>query len=263
MPWAVRGLRNGVVTSGYPRRPDRYAEDFRAAVTPRQADAAPGSGIAELCPTGAIAEVGGAVTVDRGLCILCGVCIAARPEVFAWSKGSETGRLERRQLIVPEYISESPATLTATREELARRVRALRRSVHIRHVDAGSDGSEEWEIHALTNPTYDVHRLGIFFTASPRHADILMVTGAGARGMVAPLRRTYLAMPNPVVVIAVGTDAASGGLVSPSYSTSGGIVGQLDVDVFVPGSPPPPFAILHGVLLALGRVSAHRSREVS
>ena len=108
---------------------------------------------------------------------------------------------------------------------LANRVRRLRRSVHLRHIDTGSDGSDEWEIQALTNPVYDLHRLGIFFTASPRHADILLVTGIGTDGMVEPLRRTLDAMPAPTVVIAVGTDAVSGGLIGRGYT--GGVPDQI------------------------------------
>jgi Ni,Fe-hydrogenase III small subunit len=124
--------------------------------------------------------------------------------------------------------------------------------VHIRHVDAGSDGAEEWEIAALLGPVYDVGRLGIFFTASPRHADLLLVTGAGSTGMAGPLATTYEAMPDPRVVVAVGTDAISGGLVGPGYATTGGVGGVVPVDVWVPGSPPSPFSILHGLLLAVG-----------
>jgi Ni,Fe-hydrogenase III small subunit len=101
---------------------------------------------------------------------------------------------------------------------------------------------------------YDIHRLGIFLTASPRHADILLVTGAGAHGMAEPLRETYEAMPHPKVVIAVGTDACGGGLVSPSYATAGGIGAIVPVDVWLPGSPPTPFAILSAILLGLGRL---------
>jgi Ni,Fe-hydrogenase III small subunit len=130
--------------------------------------------------------------------------------------------------------------LAEIRSGLRQRACALGRSVHIRHVDAGSDGSDEWEVLALLNPVYDVHRLGIFFTASPRHADVLLVTGAGCSGMAAPLRRTYDAMPDPKIVIAAGTDAVSGGLVSPSYATRGGIGALVPVDVWVPGSPPSP-----------------------
>ena len=109
------------------------------------------------------------------------------------------------------------------RTELARRVRRLRRSVHLRHVDAGSDGSDEWEVQALANPVYDLHRLGIFFTASPRHADILLVTGIGTGGMIEPLRRTLDAMPRPTVVIAAGTDAISGGLIGGGYTGGTGV----------------------------------------
>lgn len=131
----------------------------------------------------------------------------------------------------------------------------FRRSVHVRHVDAGSDGSEEWEVLALLNPVYDVHRLGIFFTASPRHADVLLITGAGSHGMAEPLRRTVEATPRPLVVIAAGTDAISGGLIAPSYAVAEGIGDLVDVDVWVPGSPPSPFSLLHALLLAVGRIS--------
>lgn len=255
MSWVLRGLRNGVVTTRYPARADEYADQFTGAVDVLRDQVGDlGPGVAEVCPTGAIGQYAGALTLDRGRCILCGACVRAYPQAFSWAAGSGTARTERGSLVVPEVLHEDGDSLRAVRADLAQRVRVLRRSVHIRHVDAGSDGSEEWEIQALSNPTYDVHRLGIFFTASPRHADILLLTGAGARGMIAPLHRTRDAMPNPVVVIAVGTDAISGGIVSPSYATMGGLTGELDVDVCVPGSPPSPFAILHGILLALGRL---------
>jgi Ni,Fe-hydrogenase III small subunit/ferredoxin len=252
MPWVLRGLRDGVVTSGYPARRDRYADAFPGAVSVL-GDTGEGAAAA-VCPTGAITTAGGRVRLDRGACILCGACVAAHPEVFGWAAGSETARLRRDDLWVPDGLDGDAQDLAAVRAALDRRVKLLRRSVHLRHVDAGSDGAEEWEIQALTNPTYDVHRLGIFFTASPRHADILLLTGAGARGMLGPLRRTQVGMPEPTVVIAVGTDAITGGLVSPGYATTGGVAGEVDVDVFVPGSPPSPFAILHGILLALGRL---------
>ena len=142
--------------------------------------------------------------------------------------------------------------------DLAERTRALRRSVHIRHVDSGSDGTEEWEIAALTNPIYDIQRLGIFFTASPRHADVLLVTGVGSPAMLGPLRRTFEAMPDPKIVIAAGVDAISGGLIGDSYAAAGGIAGAVPVDVFIPGAPPSPFALLYGILLGLGRLTAPR-----
>jgi Ni,Fe-hydrogenase III small subunit len=173
------------------------------------------------------------------------------PEVFAFDPSFETSAIRRRQLVGPD-IEDDAAGLEIARAELGRRVKALRRSIHIRHVDGGSDGSEEWEVAALTNPIYDVQRLGIFFTATPRHADVLLVTGVGTAGMAGPLRRTFDAMPDPKVVIAAGTDAVSGGLVHPSYATGPGIGSIVPVDVWVPGSPPSPFSLLHGILVGIG-----------
>jgi Ni,Fe-hydrogenase III small subunit/ferredoxin len=256
--WALRGLRNGVLTTRWPARPDDYAAAVRGAATviPGPAAAAiAGPDAAWLCPAAAIStDPAGRLRVDQGGCILCGRCVAARPDVFAWSEGPGAASLTRTGLVVP--ADESPESLAAVRGRLRARTRALRRSVHLRHVDAGSDGSEEWEIMALLNPVYDIHRLGMFFTASPRHADILLVTGAGSRGMAGPLRETWEAMPHPKLVIAVGADAVGGGIVSPSYATSGGIGGIVPVDVWLPGSPPSPFAILSALLLAAGRLPA-------
>jgi Ni,Fe-hydrogenase III small subunit/ferredoxin len=248
--WVLRGLRDGVVTTRWPKRPDEYADAWRGPVTVTgDADARDVDG---LCPTGAIA-VADRVRVDQGKCILCGRCVAARPDLFAWAAGATgpgAAALTREALIVPQ-VAETDETVAVVRAALAARTTALRRSVHVRHVDAGSDGSEEWEIQALLGPVYDVHRLGIFFTASPRHADVLLVTGAGSDGMAAPLRATYDGMPDPRVVIAVGTDAASGGLLGERLT---GVAGHVPVDVFVPGSPPSPFGILNALLIATGKL---------
>jgi Ni,Fe-hydrogenase III small subunit/ferredoxin len=253
--WVLRGLRDGVLTTGYPRRADPYERRFAAAVEVRDAGRVDDAdAVAALCPTGAIqATPGGSVRLDRGRCIGCGACVRAHPQLFGWAAGADTARLERGALVVPEQ-PETDEALARVRADLHQRVRRLRRSVHIRHVDAGSDGADEWEVLALFNPVYDVQRLGIFLTASPRHADILLVTGAGAAGMTAPLARTLEATPRPLVVIAAGTDAISGGLISPSYATGGGIGDLVDVDVWVPGSPPSPFSLLHAILIALGHL---------
>ena len=248
--WVLRGLRDGVVTTRWPKKPDEYADAWRGPVTViGDADAPDVDG---LCPTGAIG-VADRVRVDQGKCILCGRCVAARPDLFAWAAGATgagAAALTREALIVPQ-VAETDETVAVVRAALAARTTALRRSVHVRHVDAGSDGSEEWEIQALLGPVYDVHRLGIFFTASPRHADVLLVTGAGSDGMAAPLRATYDGMPDPRVVIAVGTDAASGGLLGERLT---GVAGHVPVDVFVPGSPPSPFGILNALLIATGKL---------
>jgi Ni,Fe-hydrogenase III small subunit/ferredoxin len=251
--WVLRGLRDGIVTTPWPRRSDKYADSWRgpATVLP-DAYKADDAEIERLCPTGAI-EVIDRLRVDQGRCVLCGRCVAARPDLFTWSKGATgpaAAAVARQALVVPQEPETDEAVATA-RAALAARTAALRRSVHIRHVDAGSDGSEEWEIQALLGPVYDVQRLGIFFTASPRHADVLLVTGAGTVGMTGPLRATYEGMPDPRVVIAVGTDAVSGGLLSDRLT---GVDGAVPVDVWVPGSPPSPFGILNALLIATGRL---------
>jgi len=256
--WVLRGLRDGVLTTRWPARPDEYAAATRGPATVvagRASEQRSAADLAGLCPVAAIsADEHGQPRVDQGGCILCGRCVELRPDVFGWSAGPGTASLTRTGLVVPP--DETPDSLAAVADALRARTRALRRSVHLRHVDAGSDGSEEWEIMALLNPVYDVHRLGMFFTASPRHADILLVTGAGANGMADSLLETYDAMPSPKVVIAVGSDAVGGGIVSPSYATSGGVGGIVPVDVWLPGSPPSPFSIMSALLLALDRLPA-------
>jgi Ni,Fe-hydrogenase III small subunit/ferredoxin len=250
--WVLRGLRDGVVTTAWPRRPDDYAGSWRGPVTVRP-DAGAAAVPEGLCPTGAIQDGDGRVRVDQGKCILCGRCVAERPDVFGWSAGATgpgAAALTRQALVVPG-IPETDEAIEAARASLAARTAALRRSVHVRHVDAGSDGSEEWEIQALLGPVYDVHRLGIFFTASPRHADVLLVTGAGTPGMAGPLRTTYEGMPDPRVVIAVGTDAVSGGLFADRLP---GVSPAVPVDVWLPGSPPSPFGILNALLIAVGKL---------
>jgi Ni,Fe-hydrogenase III small subunit/ferredoxin len=270
MAWVLRGLREGIVTTRYPKKQDNYGADFRGSISVLGGREGPSRGgrpppdepdppLSSLCPTGAIDDHLGDVALDRGRCILCGRCVEARPDRFVFEPSPEVARLDRAGLVVPDRL-ESDEEVARLRAELGRRVRALRRSVHVRHVDAGSDGSEEWEVAALLNPVYDVQRLGIFFTASPRHADLLLVTGTGTEGMAGPLRTTYEAMPDPKVVLAAGTDAISGGLVRPSYATREGIASVVPADVFVPGSPPSPFSLLHGILLAIGLLPASVTR---
>ncbi len=260
MPWLTRGLREGIVTTRYPHRPDGYGASFAGHVVCEPgALGAEAEAAAAACPTGAI-EVGRTgARLDQGRCVLCGRCCQVAPRWFRLRPGFETAALSREALVVPESAADRRAIAQA-REELRQRVRALRRSVHLRHVDAGSDGSEEWEIAALTGPIYDVQRLGIFFTASPRHADVLLVTGVGTAAMRGPLRLTYEAMPAPKAVVAVGTDAISGGLAGGTYASGTGVASVVPVDVLVPGSPPSPFSVLHGILLAVGLVG-ERQRE--
>ncbi len=255
LEWIARGLRLGRVTTRFPRRPEPAVAGFRGRV--EVVEAALGEPeMAALCPTAAI-EVDGeeCIRLDRGRCILCGACVEAFPEHFRFAAGAdayETAARTRGGLVVGDVGTnfEEPV-----REALGRQVRALRRSIHIRHVDAGSDGAEEWEIQALTNPHHDIQRLGLYFTPSPRHADVLLVTGGVTEPMREPLLRAWEVMPEPKALVAVGTDACSGGLAAPGGWVAGGVDEVLPVDVYVPGSPPAPIAILHGLLLAVGLIA--------
>jgi len=133
----------------------------------------------------------------------------------------------------------------------ARVLRALGRALTIRQVDAGSCNGCELEIHALGNPYYNIEGLGIKFVASPRHADMLLVTGPVSKHMAIALRRTYDATPEPRLVVAAGDCACSGGIFGESYASLGRVANVIPVDVAVPGCPPTPTQLLQGILAAI------------
>lgn len=138
--------------------------------------------------------------------------------------------------------------------DLATRVGSLfGRSLHIRTIDTGSCAACESEIRLLAAPHYDLHRLGFFFTPAPRHADLLMVTGPAVRAFDPAVAKTYAAMPDPKVVVAVGA-CALGGVYSADPFVHGAVDDILPVDVYIPGCPPSPIALLQGLLVAVGRL---------
>jgi Ni,Fe-hydrogenase III small subunit len=130
----------------------------------------------------------------------------------------------------------------------------LGRSLAIRHVDAGSCNGCELEIHAANNPYYNLEGLGIKFVASPRHADMLLVTGPVARNMEVALRRTFDAMPEPKLVVAIGDCGCNGGIFGENYASRGRVANVIPVDVAVPGCPPEPAAIIQGILTAVSAI---------
>src|SRR5438552_10850059 len=155
----------------------------------------------------------------------------------------------------------APAADVAAMTELAIAVgdvarRRLGRSLSIREIDAGSCNGCELEIHALNNAYYDVERFGLRFVASPRHADVLMVTGPVTRNMRDALERTYHATPDPKWVVAIGDCARDGGCFAGSYAVVGGVSEVIPVDLHIPGCPPTPMAMLQGLLALLDRVDA-------
>ena len=153
----------------------------------------------------------------------------------------------------PEPDERMLAELAAQLNETTRR--RLGRSLSIREVDAGSCNGCELEIHALNNAFYDLERFGLRFVASPRHADVLLVTGPVTRNMRQALERTYAATPDPKWVVAVGDCGLNGGCFAGSYAVVGGVSEVIPVDLHVPGCPPPPLEILKGLLALLEAVN--------
>ena len=151
-----------------------------------------------------------------------------------------------------------PATIEVGHDLEERVARLLGRALAIREIDAGSCNGCEVEISGLTSPVYDMERFGLHFVASPRHADLLLVTGPVTRNMEIPLRRTYEATPAPRLVVAVGDCARTCGVFQGSYAVVGPVDQVIPVDVFVSGCPPEPSDILRGILRAAGRLSNRR-----
>jgi len=269
----------GLVTIGYPDAPASIPSHFRGA--PRFAfeswrNAGPAS---RACPTGALSiQESGAtrtVSMDYGLCIFCGECSEAdQSGAVQMTSDFELAKRNRQDLLITaEYsldrdgkqreltrLHTGQAPGEAEAAALEQRVRreihdTLGRSLAIREVDAGSCNGCEVEITALNNPVFDLERLGIHFVASPRHADMLLVTGPVTRNMELALLKTYRATPEPKVVVAVGACGISGGIFRRNYATVGAVDQVVPVDVYIPGCPPRPHALLYGILLAVGRIA--------
>src|SRR6516165_9602426 len=160
-----------------------------------------------------------------------------------------------RQIAAIGIVTEPPPApddSLRVRETLQEQIRLmLGRALCIRHIDAGSCNGCELEIHALNNPLYNLEGLGIRFVASPRHADLLLVTGPVSKHMEVALRRTYEATPDPKLVVAVGDCGCTGGIFGESYASCGRVSNVIPVDVAIPGCPPTPTALLEGILAAL------------
>jgi Ni,Fe-hydrogenase III small subunit len=168
-----------------------------------------------------------------------------------------------RQIASVGIVSEPPPQADEglrLRDGLHSQIRAvLGRALCIRHIDAGSCNGCELEIHALNNPLYNLEGLGIRFVASPRHADLLLVTGPVSKHMEVALRRTYEATPDPKLVVALGDCGCTGGIFGESSASCGRVSNVLPVDVAVPGCPPSPTRILAGILTAISSASAARA----
>jgi Ni,Fe-hydrogenase III small subunit len=255
-----------VVTIRYPEEEARVPERFRGAPAVRAGTPLDALPPPSVCPSGAMSGGPGAPSqaIDVGRCLFCGRCAAASPAgTIELGRRVELAARSRGSLVV-EVLRDAdgraaPSPAAPAAGEVAEQVRrALGGSLQLRHLDSGSCNACDWELTALLNPVYDVRRLGIDFVASPRHADGVIVTGPVTRNLEVAVRRTYEAVPDPRVVIAVGACATSGGIVGRSYASAGGVAEILPVDVFIPGCPPRPEAIIFGILLAVGRIDERR-----
>lgn len=202
-----------------------------------------------ICPTQAITvtedELGGVVALDRGRCIGCGVCLETCPsETLVSDRSTRTATRTRDELVLTNRLKSSTKPSPVTKPFL--------RSLHIREVSTGCNATDQ-EVAATTNPIFDVARFGVHFVASPRYADALIVTGPVGRAMQEPLKRCFDAMAEPRIVIAVGTCAISGGLHRGKYADANGVDDSYPISAYVPGCPPHPWSIIHGILLAMGR----------
>ena len=217
---------------------------------------------ASRCPSGAIALDASARSIGVNLdqCVFCALCADLCPaQAVRMTHEFELAKKDRKDLRVSPVVIKcgtiTDEPIEATEERLKAKIKkTFGRSLAIREVDAGSCNGCDYEINALNNPFNDLERLGIHFVASPRHADMLLVTGTATRNMELALIKTYQATPDPKLVVAVGACACSGGIFRDSYATRNGIDCILPVDAYIPGCPPRPQAIMHGILVALDRI---------
>ena len=264
----LRSLRTGVVTIRYPEDPAHPPERFRGAPAVRPGSLLDNLPPTSICPSGAIVREPGRYGIDVGRCIFCGRCAeGAQGGAIDLGRQIELAARQRKDLVVEVEARQDGRAVPLPRPlsdgEVAKEIRrTLGRSLALRHLDSGSCNACDWELTALLNPVYDVRRLGIDFVASPRHADGVIVTGPVTRNLEMAVRRTYEAVPEPRIVIAVGACATSGGIVGRSYASAGGVAEVLPVDVFIPGCPPRPEAIIFGILLAVGRIDIRGNARV-
>ena len=283
-----QAYKTGVLTNTFPAPAAETSPGFQGKPVIDFEHCTTGDLGADACPSGALSfeilpkdSAGGKrsaeLRLDYGKCIYCGECRAASPESISIASELPPATTDKASLMsraryarnrskgwefvvtIPETVpAAQPISPGASLEDLGEAVHEavqtiFGRSLHIREVDAGSCNGCEIEITSLNNPQYDIERFGVHFVASPRHADMLLVTGPVTRNMAIALKQTYDATPEPRLVIAVGACGISGGIFGKSYASYGGVDTVVPVDVYIPGCPPGPEALLRGILLAVGR----------
>lgn len=197
-----------------------------------------------LCPIGAIAA--NPVRLDLGKCTFCGECAIQFPEKITFTTDYKIATNERESLVIKEG-TDAPVTINP--QNVRREIhRLFKSSLKLRQVSAGGDNSCECELNATNNVQFDMGRFGIEFVASPRHADGIVITGPITKNMAEPLRICYDAIPEPKIIVLVGTDAISGGVFADSPAIDRSFLEKYPVDLYIPGNPAHPLTIINGLL---------------
>jgi Ni,Fe-hydrogenase III small subunit/ferredoxin len=248
-------LKRGCETMAYPAGPapalpDRHGGALRVDAS-RCVDGC--QACADVCPTVAITRLAHQpIALDLGRCIFCHACVSACPPAVITPTNDHRMAARRREDLVLGGPGAEEVRLAGALDEKLRKL--FGRSLRLRQVSAGGNGSEEADLNVLGTIGWDLGRFGIQFVASPRHADGLVITGPVTKNMELALRKTWAALPEPKIVIAVGAEAISGGVFAGHPEVLGGADAVLPVDLYIPGWPPHPITILDGLLRLLGRL---------
>jgi Ni,Fe-hydrogenase III small subunit/formate hydrogenlyase subunit 6/NADH:ubiquinone oxidoreductase subunit I len=206
----------------------------------------------DACPTGAISATAGDLALDMGRCLFCPDCVEACPEgAIEYTRDYRLAARRREDLVLRGSVAADPARELRLADELHR---LFGRSLKLRQVSAGGCNGCEADVNVLGTVVFDLGRFGIQFVASPRHADGLLITGPVTANMKLALEKTYAAVPDPKIVIAVGACAIAGGPYIGHAEAHDGAGAVVPVDLYVPGCPPHPYTILEGLLGLLGRM---------
>lgn len=247
-------LRQKHRTVAYPVKPPAIPERYRGEpeLAPDKCVAGCGACVA-VCPVGALALENGAIRLDLGKCLFCGDCAAACPTgAIRFTRDHRVAARRRSELIAGTAERRLAQALDEKMKSL------FGRSLKLRQVSAGGCNACEADTNVLSTIVFDLGRFGIQFVASPRHADGLLITGPVTENMAPALKKTYDALPEPRLVIAVGACAISGGPYAGHAEVRSGAAAVVPVDLYVPGCPPHPVAILDGLLRLLGRLDESR-----